>query len=126
MVLLVIAQLSSRQSVATNAAGIDNAGSKWSREAQTKFVPRGLRQDSIINGSLFHYNRKYFAGPHFLLLSPFYEHYDEILNFYNNRSSNAMAECFNAKIKLFRANLRGVVDKKFFLFRISNLYDYPQ
>ena len=26
-------------SVATNAADIDNAGSKWSREAQTKFVP---------------------------------------------------------------------------------------
>ena len=44
-------------SVATNAAGIDNAGSKWSREAQTKFVPRGLRQDNFINGSLFHYNR---------------------------------------------------------------------
>ena len=56
----------------------------------------------------------------------FYEHYDEILNFYNNRSSNAMAECFNAKIKLFRANLRGVADKKFFLFRIANLYAYPQ
>ena len=55
----------------------------------------------------------------------FYEHYDEILNFYNNRSSNAMAESFNAKIKLFRANLRGVVDKKFFLFRIANLFAYP-
>ena len=50
--------LSSRQSAATNAAGIDNAGSKWSREAQTKFVPRGLRQDSIINGSLFHDNNE--------------------------------------------------------------------
>ena len=60
------------------------------------------------------------------IAATFYEHYDEILNFYNNRSSNAMAECFNAKIKLFRANLRGVVDKKFFLFRISNLYAYPQ
>ena len=47
------------------------------------------------------------------------------LNFYNNRSSNAMAESFNAKIKLFRANLRGVADKKFFLFRIANLYAYP-
>jgi diketogulonate reductase-like aldo/keto reductase len=30
-----------------------------------------------------------------------------------------MAESFNAKIKLFRANLRGVADKKFFLFRIQ-------
>ena len=29
------------------------------------------------------------------------------------------------KIKLFRANLRGVADKKFFLFRIANLYAYP-
>ena len=60
------------------------------------------------------------------IAATFYEHYDEILNFYNNRSSNALAECFNAKIKLFRANLRGVADKKFFLFRISNLYAYPQ
>ncbi len=43
-----------------------------------------------------------------------YEHYDDILNFYNNRASNTMAESFNAKIKLFRANLRGVADKIFF------------
>ena len=34
-----------------NAAGIDNADSKWSREAQTEFVSRGLRQGGIINGS---------------------------------------------------------------------------
>lgn len=61
-----------------------------------------------------------------IIAATFYEHYEEILNFYNNRSSNAMAESFNAKIKLFRANLRGVVDKKFFLFRIANLYGYPQ
>ena len=36
-----------------------------------------------------------------------------------------MVESFNAKIKLFRANLRGVVDKKFFLSRIADLYAYP-
>ena len=60
-----------------------------------------------------------------VIAATFYEHYNEILNFYNNRSSNAMAECFNSKIKLFRANLRGVVDKKFFLFRLANLYAYP-
>ena len=52
-----------------------------------------------------------------VIAATFYEHYDDILNFYNNRASNAMAESFNAKIKLFRANLRGVADKKFFLFR---------
>ena len=60
-----------------------------------------------------------------VIASTFYEHYDEILNFYNKRSSNAPAESFNAKIKLFRANLHGVVDKKFFLFRIAKLYVLP-
>ena len=59
-----------------------------------------------------------------VIAATFYEHYDEIINFYNNRSSNAIAESFNAKIKLFRANLRGVADKKFFLFRIAKLYAY--
>ncbi len=51
-----------------------------------------------------------------------YEHNDEILNFYERRSTNAAAESFNAKIKAFRAQLRGVVDIKFFLFRLAKLY----
>lgn len=51
-----------------------------------------------------------------------YEHNDEILNFYERRSTNAAAESFNAKIKAFRAQLRGVVDVKFFLFRLTKLY----
>lgn len=49
-------------------------------------------------------------------------HLDNILNFFNNRNTNANAESFNAKIKLFRANQRGVVDTKFFLFRLQNLF----
>lgn len=57
-----------------------------------------------------------------VIAATFYEHYDDILNYYNNRSSNALAESFNAKIKLFRANLRGVTDKSFFLFRLTKLY----
>ena len=73
------------------------------------------------------YNKVEEAGLHSfnVIAATFYEHYDEILNFYNNRASNAMAESFNAKIKLFRATLRGVADKKFFLFRIANLFAYP-
>ena len=51
-----------------------------------------------------------------------YEHYDEILNFFNNRSTNASAESFNAKIKAFRAALRGIVDMDFFLFRLTKIY----
>jgi transposase len=51
-----------------------------------------------------------------------YEHYEEILNFFINRSTNAAAESFNAKIKSFRASLRGVADIKFFLFRLAEIY----
>ena len=36
-------------------------------------------------------------------------HLENILNFFNHRSTNAYAESFNAKIKGFRANLRGVI-----------------
>ena len=51
-----------------------------------------------------------------------YTHYEEILNFFTNRSTNVSAESFNAKIKAFRASLRGVSDIKFFLFRLVNIY----
>jgi len=47
---------------------------------------------------------------------------DNILNFFNNRNTNANAESFNSKIKLFRANLRGVTDTSFFLFRLHKLF----
>lgn len=49
-------------------------------------------------------------------------HYERILNYFVNRSTNAAAEAFNAKIKAFRASSRGVVDTKFFLFRLANVY----
>lgn len=49
-------------------------------------------------------------------------HLDNILNFFDNRSTNANAESFNSKIKGFRANLRGVTDVKFFLFRLQKLF----
>ena len=48
--------------------------------------------------------------------------FENILNFFNKRNTNANAESFNAKIKLFRANQRGVRDTKFFLFRLSKLF----
>ncbi len=49
-------------------------------------------------------------------------HLENILNFFNHRSTNAYAESFNSKIKGFRANLRGVTDVKFFLFRLQKLF----
>jgi transposase len=49
-------------------------------------------------------------------------HYRDILNFFEKRSTNASAESFNAKIKNFRLQLRGVKDKTFFLFRLTKLF----
>lgn len=49
-------------------------------------------------------------------------HWENILNFFDNRSTNAHAESYNAKLKLFRANLRGVTDVEFFLFRLEKLF----
>jgi transposase len=51
-----------------------------------------------------------------------FNHYDKILNYFNNRSTNASAESFNAKIKEFRRQFRGVKDVEFFLFRLCKLY----
>ena len=49
-------------------------------------------------------------------------HYQTILNFFDRRSTNASAESFNAKIKAFRSQFRGVRNVEFFLFRLANIY----
>ncbi len=51
-----------------------------------------------------------------------YNQYNRIVNYFDNRSTNASAESFNAKIKAFRAQHRGVRDVNFFLFRIAKLF----
>ena len=50
------------------------------------------------------------------------KNYIDILNFFDNRSTNASAESFNAKIKNFRAQLRGISDIKYFLFKLQKIY----
>lgn len=49
-------------------------------------------------------------------------HYMNILNYFDNRSTNASAESFNAKIKAFRAQFRGVKNVDFFLYRLTNIF----
>lgn len=49
-------------------------------------------------------------------------HYKTILNYFDNRSTNASAESFNAKIKAFRSQFRGVRNIDFFLFRLTKIY----
>lgn len=48
--------------------------------------------------------------------------YRSILNYFINRSTNASAESFNAKIKAFRAQFRGVKNTEFFLFRLTQIF----
>ena len=48
--------------------------------------------------------------------------YLAIINYFENRSTNASAESFNAKIKAFRAQFRSVKSKSFFLYRLTKIY----
>lgn len=55
------------------------------------------------------------------VIDTIYNHYETVLNFFVNRQTNAGAESFNAKIKAFRSQFRGVADIPFFLYRLSML-----
>ena len=55
------------------------------------------------------------------VIDTFTNHYDTILNFFEGRRTNASAESFNAKVKAFRSQFRGVTDIPFFLFRLMKL-----
>jgi transposase len=57
-----------------------------------------------------------------ILLNTITFNYQSILNYFDNRSTNASAESFNAKVKAFRSQFRGVRKVDFFLFRLSNLF----
>jgi len=48
--------------------------------------------------------------------------YRSILNYFINKSTNASAEAFNAKIKAFRSQFRGVKNVEFFLFRLTTIF----
>lgn len=56
------------------------------------------------------------------VLDTFSNHTTTIINYFEERLTNASAESFNAKIKAFRSQLRGVSDVKFFMFRLATLY----
>lgn len=56
------------------------------------------------------------------VIETFKNHNDRILNFFENRLTNAAAESFNAKLKSFRSTFRGVDDVRFYLYRVMMLY----
>lgn len=48
--------------------------------------------------------------------------FSNVISYFNDRATNAFAESLNAKIKNFRACLKGVSDLKFFLYRVSLIF----
>ncbi|WP_435599597.1 transposase [Paramuribaculum intestinale] len=42
--------------------------------------------------------------------------------YFRRRATNASAEAFNSKVKIFRSQMRGVRDRDFFIFRLVKLY----
>ena len=56
------------------------------------------------------------------VIKTFQNHYDRILNYFNDKRTNASAESFNCKLKKFRAEFRGVNDLKFYLYRVKQLF----
>ena len=57
-----------------------------------------------------------------IVLNTFKENYLTIMNYFDNRSTNASAESFNAKVKAFRNQFRGVRDMSFFIFRLAKIF----
>ena len=56
------------------------------------------------------------------VIKTFKNHAPTILNYFLRRSTNASAEAFNSKVKIFRAQMRGVRDRDFFIFRLVKLF----
>lgn len=50
------------------------------------------------------------------------QHLGGIINYFENKATNAAIESFHAKLKLFRQRIRGVVDRAFFFFRIIQYF----
>ncbi len=63
-------------------------------------------------------NLKFFKS----VIETMQNNYATICNYFHNRSTNASAESFNAKIKAFRAQFWGVRDIPFFIFRLSKIF----
>ncbi len=88
-----------------------NIYEETSREIAKEKIINWMQKTKLLNMTVFN-----------TVVNSLNYHLETILNFFIKRHTNANAESFNSKIKLFRANLRGVVDVKFFLFRMEKLF----
>ncbi|WP_294206795.1 transposase, partial [uncultured Chryseobacterium sp.] len=90
------------------------------RKIYNQDIPKSLAMTKLVRwfNEVEESGFKYFST----LRKTITNHYRDILNYFDQRSTNAAAESFNAKIKNFRLQLRGVKDRTFFLFRLTKLF----
>ena len=55
-------------------------------------------------------------------LDTFENHNVTIINYFDEKQANGLAESLNAKIKALRFQFRGMSDIKFFIYRLTKLY----
>lgn len=68
-------------------------------------------------------NVRMLGNPNFRsVIKTFKNHAPTILNYFRRRATNASAEAFNSKVKIFRVQMEGVRDRNFFIFRLVKLY----
>lgn len=63
-------------------------------------------------------NMKFFKS----VIKTMQNNYLTICNYFENRATNTSAESFNAKVKAFRSQFRGVRDIQFFIFRLMTIF----
>ena len=87
------------------------------------FNKKSIPDEARLNLARWYNDVEKFDNPEFnKVLETFENHNTTIINYFEQRLTNASAESFNAKIKAFRTQFRGVGDIKFFMYRLSKLY----
>lgn len=87
------------------------------------FNKKSVPSEARLNLARWYNKVEDFGGEGFnKVIETFENHSHTIINYFVDRLTNASAESFNAKIKAFRSQFRGVGDIKFFMYRLATLY----
>ena len=104
------------------------SGDKWTSTQKERMKLVFERYPDLEEAySIVHSIRMIFSNPRATWISGYesiQKWYEKVKAFGNDafRATNASAESLNSKIKQFRAQLRGVIDVDFFLYRLSMIY----
>jgi transposase len=92
-------------------SGVSDSGSEYKTISKEQFS-KVIQEEEVVQAGFKTFNT---------ISRTIQNHYQTILNYFDNRSTNASAESFNAKIKAFRSQFRGVRNIEFFLYRLTQI-----